>query len=176
LEIQSVGSTQAFSIDWTFAILKNCALAGAKACFSSMVETGKVCAMGLVATAKADEVGYMVELTSCRPHFQPRAMFTDTWLRAITGCHGIFHFMKRMLDTLRSSHCRHWDAMIALKDAICKCKNLLNSLKTGAMAKDKRCCSDNHIKELWHSKKFKQRHAKCLRKRLHQRPKMVFCF
>jgi hypothetical protein len=101
LEIQSVGSTQAFSIDWTFAILKNCALAGAKACFSSMVETGKVRAMGLVATAaKAEEVGYMVEQTRCRPHFQPRAMFTNTWLCAITGCHGIFHFMKRMLDTL----------------------------------------------------------------------------
>jgi hypothetical protein len=183
LEIQSVGSTQVFSIDWTFAVLRNYTLAGAKACFTAMVETGEVCAMGLVATTKVEEVAHMVEQTRrCRPHFQPKAIFTDTWphnqdfwfmiFGAITGCLGIFHFMKRMVDTLRSSHYLYWDAIIALKDAIYQYEqddymNLLNSLKTGTMAKDKHCYSDKEIKELRHSKKWKQRYAKYLRKRLH---------
>jgi hypothetical protein len=182
LEIQSVGSSKVFSIDWTFAVLRNYTLAGAKACFTSMVETGEVCAMGLVGTTKVEEAAHMVEQTRRRPHFRPQAVFTDTWphnqdfwfliFGPIIGCLGIFHFMKRMVDTLRSTHCKYWEAMIALKDSIYEYeiedyKNLLNALKTGKMAKNKRCYSDNEIKELRHSKKFKQRYAKYLRKRLH---------
>jgi hypothetical protein len=182
LEIQSVGSSQVFSIDWTFAVVKNYTLPGAKACFTSMVETGEVCTLGLVATTKVEEIAHLVEQARRRPHFRPQAIFTDTWphnkdfwsmiFGSITGCLGIFHFMKRMMDTLRPHHFRYWDAVIALKEAIYSYEkgdeeNLLQSLKTGTMAKNKKCYSDTEIKELRHSKKFKQRYAKYLRKRLH---------
>jgi hypothetical protein len=181
LEIQSVGCSQVFSIDWTFAVVKNYTLPGAKACFTSMVETGEVCSLGLVSTTKVEEVAHMVEQTRRRPNFKPQAIFTDTWphnndfwfmiFGTITGCLGIFHFMKRMVDTLRPNHHKYWEAMISLKDAIYTYeredyRNLLNSLKTGTMAKDKKRYSDQEIWELRHSKKWKQRYAKYLRKRL----------
>jgi hypothetical protein len=38
------------------------------------------------------------------------------------------------------------------------------------MAQSKKCYTDNEIKELRHSKKFKQRYAKCLRKILNSAP------
>jgi hypothetical protein len=187
LEIQSVGCSKVFAIDWTFAVVKNYILPGATACFTSMVETGEVCALGLVATTKVDEIAHLVEQTRRRPHFKPKAIFTDTWphnqkfwfmiFGPITGCLGIFHFMKRMIDTLRSNHFKYWDAVIALKDAIYRYEsadyqNLYQSLRAGTMAKDKKCYSAAEINELRHSKKWKQRYAKYLRKVLHRAPEI----
>ena len=183
LEIQSVVCSKVFAIDWTFAVTKNYILPGATACFTSMVETGEVCALGLVATTKVDDIAHLVEQTRRRPHFKPKAIFTDTWphnqkfwfmiFGPITDCLGIFHFMKRMVDTLRANHFKYWDALIALKDAIYRYEssdyqNLYQSLRTGTMAKDKKCYTATEINELRHSKKWKQRYAKYLRKVLHR--------
>jgi hypothetical protein len=183
LEIQSVGCSKVVAIDWTFAVVKNYFGAGPKACFTSMNENGEVCTLALVATTKVEEIAHLVEQMRRRPDFRPQAIFTDTWphnqqfwfliFGSITGCLGIFHYMKRMVDTLRTNHCKYWDAIIALKDAIYRYDredyhNLLNALKTGTMAKDKKCYTDGDIKELRHSKKFKQRYAKYLRKFLNR--------
>ena len=183
LEIQSVGCSKVFAIDWTFAVCKNYILPGATACFTSMVETGEVCALGLVATTKVAEIAHLVEQTRRRPNFKPKAIFTDTWphnqkfwfmiFGPITGCLGIFHFMKRMVDTLRSNHFKYWDALIALKKAIYRYETsdyqeLCKSLTTGTMAKDKKCYTPSEIQELRYSKKWKQRYAKYLRKVLHR--------
>jgi hypothetical protein len=91
----------------------------------------------------------------------------------ICGCLGIFHFMKRIVDTLRPNHSKYWDAMIALKDAIYRYETgdyqkLYQALTNGTMAKDKKCYSALEINNLRHSKKFKQRYAKYLRKVLHR--------
>jgi hypothetical protein len=107
LEIQSVGCSKVFSIDWTFEMLKNCFGAeGVKACFTSMVETGEVCTLGLVETAKVGEIAHSVEQTRCCPNFKPQAIFTDTWPASdtfwfmifgpIIGCLRIFHFIRRV--------------------------------------------------------------------------------
>ena len=185
LEIQMVGCLLVFAIDWTFAVIRNYFQSSAKACFTCMNENGEVCNLALVSTTKVEEVAHLVEQTRRRPNFKPKAIFTDTWphnqdfwfmiFGAIKGCLGIFHFMKRIVDTLRPNHHKYWEAMIALKDAIYAYRRedyrkLLCSLKTGTMAKDKKCYTDQEINELRHSKKWKQRYAKFLRKMLNSGP------
>jgi hypothetical protein len=195
LEIQSVGSSKVTAVDHTFAAVGNYDLSKLKdgeriskptAVLTCMNENGEVCIFGLVVTTKIEEGAHLMEQTSRRPHFNPQVIFTDTWpandkfwymiFGHITGCLGIFDFMKRMVDTLRTNHIKCWEAIVALKDAIYRYdqtdyRNLLQSLKTGTMAQSKKCYTDNEeIKELRHSKKFEQRYAKHLRKILNSAP------
>ena len=95
-------------------------------------------------------------------------------VRSIKACLSLFHFMKRMVDTLRTHHCMYWQAIIALKEAIYQYVSdhyeqlLLLSLRNGTIARDKKRYTPEEIKELRHSKKFKQQCAKYLRKVLNR--------
>ena len=71
------------------------------------------CAM-IVSSIQVDEIAHGVMQVSRRSNFKPKAIFTDTWpakeafwlqiFGPIVGVLGIFHFMKRIVDTLRQGH------------------------------------------------------------------------
>jgi hypothetical protein len=181
-EIQSVTTDSVIAIDWTFQICKNYTLgAGAKACFTMCTETGEIAALGIVNSTACSQVSHMLqEIIAKRPTFRPRIIYTDTWPNSrefwtnvfgllLVGRLGLFHLMKRILDTLNSRCALYWQALVEFKSSIYRYNdddeaNLIRVLKNGTMAKDGKCHSDEDIRQLRHSKRWKQRYQEYLRK------------
>jgi hypothetical protein len=111
-EIQSVTVAVLIAIDWTFQVVKNYILPGAKACFTMCTETGEIAALGIVESTAVSQISHMLQqLVEKRSTFRPKVIYTDTWpngetfWRNIFGSHiigrlGFFHLIKRILDTL----------------------------------------------------------------------------
>jgi hypothetical protein len=120
------------------------------------------------------------EIIAKRPTFRPRIIYTDTWPNSrefwtnvfgllLVGRLGLFHLMKRILDTLNSRCALYWQALVEFKSSIYRYNdddeaNLIRVLKNGTMAKDGKCHSDEDIRQLRHSKRWKQRYQEYLRK------------
>ena len=182
-EISSVGCNDLSAIDWTHAVTKNYNIPGAKACFTMNTETSEIAALGLVETTGVDQAAHMIEQVSRRPNFRPKAIVTDTWpanehfwymiFGPIVGCLGIFHFMKRIVDTLNPRNSKYWEALVALKEAIYSYhqldySELIRVMKTGLMRPDGKKLNERDIHDLQRSKRWKQRYGAYLRKMLHK--------
>ncbi len=79
----------------------------------------------------------------------------------IVGCLGIFHFMQRMVKTMRSTHTKYWEAIVALKECVYYYHDddmlkVLKALKNGTMSRKKKKYSTSEIHDLQRSKKWKQ--------------------
>jgi hypothetical protein len=90
----------------------------------------------------------------------------------LIGRLGLFHLMKRILDTLNPRCALYWKAMVEFKASVYRYNdvdeaNLIRQLKNGKMAKDGKCYSDLEIHQLQHSKRWKQRYQEYLRKIFH---------
>jgi hypothetical protein len=126
-EIQSVGTTGAVAIDHTFAVVKNYNVPGAKACFTMMTSTHEIAAAALVGTTSVDQISHLCEqVVRRRDNFQPKVIYTDTWPHNnefwttifgifVVGRLGLFHCMKRIVDTLNPRCCYYWKALWDLK-------------------------------------------------------------
>ena len=79
-EIQSVGTDSMFAQDHTMEVTKNYRKGlGAFAVWDCTTETGEIAAAVIVGTTKAADLAHAAESLSRRPHFNPKAMYSDTW-------------------------------------------------------------------------------------------------
>lgn len=88
----------------------------------------KVLTMVLVTTQSSTSFLHAAECLAHRPNFNPTVHYTDTWpndedlwsrlLPFTRGRLDVFHFMKRILDTLRQRHCDFNQAAAALSKCI----------------------------------------------------------
>ena len=175
------------AIDWTFSICNNYSLKekGATSCFTMNNDAGQIAAAFLVPSTKVGQVAHGVRQVSRRGNFKPKVIATDTWpaklefwyslFGNIVGMLGIFHFIKRITDTLRISHSHFFQALYDLKDCIYQYESadygrLIDVLKKGTMSHSAKPMSHEDIDDLQKSSKWSQRYSRFLRKLLHPAP------
>ena len=183
-EIIGIGCDGLTAIDWTFNVCNNYSLKekGAKACFTMNNDAGQVAAAFLVPSTKVGQVAHGVYQVSQRKNFKPKVIATDLWpakqefwlsiFGNITGMLGIFHFIKRITDTLRISHSHFFRALYDLKDCIYQYDsvdygNLLEVLKKGIMSHSAKPMNHEEIEDLQKTTKWNQRYSRFLRKNLY---------
>jgi hypothetical protein len=183
-EIQNVkiGPCDAIAIDWTFQVVKNYNLPGAKAMFTANVgRTKEVFALALVASTSVSQVSHMlVEILQKRPNFNPSVLYHDTcphnqdFWRMLFGANldvrlGLFHLMHRIVDTLDSKCELYWKGLVSLKKSVYRYDDedlagLLTSLREGSFSRDGMKYSSSQIDDLRHSKRWKERCDPLLKK------------
>jgi hypothetical protein len=188
-EIQSVESRVSIAQDHTMEMIKNYLpsdLGNAKACWTCCNEFGEVAAAVIVKDTKCSQFAHAVEQLARRNNFRPKVMYADTWpnlenfWRLILGFEcvgrlGLFHYLQRIIKTLRDSHCDYRKAIVDLCQSTYNYNEidnlrLLNALKSGTMAKNGHKYTDLEISELQISGVFKRRYDKWLRKTILDTP------
>jgi hypothetical protein len=182
-EIQSVGAEKAVAADHTFQALKNYNLPGAKALFTMNNERGEIVTAAIVPDTKVQSVAHLVEQqVRRRKHFRPNLIYTDTWPhndefwamllgQGLLGRLGLFHLMKRIVDTLNPRCSLYWRAMVDLKACFYKYNSkdeeaLIASMKNGTFDKDGDELNDDAIAKLRRSKEWKSKCDPHLRKEI----------
>jgi hypothetical protein len=185
-EIQNVQIREgdAIAIDWTFQVVKNYNLPGAKAMFTANVgRTKEAFALALVTNTSVSQVSHMlVEIIQKREtHFKPSVLCHDTcphnqdFWRLLFGANlevrllGLFHLLHRIIDTLDAKCELYWKGLVSLKKAVHRCDNndlsgLLTCLREGSFSRDGKRHSATDIDNLRHSKRWKERCNQFLRK------------
>jgi hypothetical protein len=181
VEIQK-GDT--IAIDWTFQVVKNCNLPGAKAMFTANVgRTKEVFALALVANTSVSQVSHMlVEIIQKRgTNFKLSVLCHDTcpynqdFWRRLFGINivvrlGLFHLLHRIVDTLDTKCEMHWKGLVSLKESVCTydeedLSGLLTSLRDGSFSRDGKKHTTADVEVLRHSKRWKERCDPVLKKR-----------
>ena len=80
-ELQSVKCASMIAIDWTFQVIKNYRLPGAKASFTINTDTGEIAALGIVESTKTSQVSHLVRQALNRLTCVPRGLGTDMWTK-----------------------------------------------------------------------------------------------
>jgi len=184
-EMIGIGCDGLTAIDWTFSVCKNYNLRekGAATCFTMNNDAGQVAAAFLVQSTKVCEIAHGVHQVSCRPTFKPKVVATDTWpakkefwlsifATATTGMLGLFHFMKRIVDTLRITNSKFYHALRDLKECIYNHNpddygKLIEVLQNGTMSHGAMPMTHLQIDDLKKTPKWNQRYSRFLRKELH---------
>jgi hypothetical protein len=176
-EIQNVkiGPDDAFALDWTFQVVKNYNLPGAKAMFTANVgRTNEVFALALVSSTSVSQVSHMlVEILKKRENFNPSVLYHDTcphnqdFWRMLFGSNlevrlGLFHLLHRIVDTLDSKCELYWKGLVSLKKIVYRYNDkdlagLHTSLRDGSFSRNGMRYSPTQIDELRHSKRWKER-------------------
>ena len=191
-EMQSVqvrkGEKVAF--DWTFQTVKNYVLKGAKAVFTgNKGSTKEIITALIVPSTKVENISHgLIQSCRQREEFQPNTVYTDTcpnntaFWRQIFGSDieaklGLFHLVHRIVDTLDKHSELYWQCLTDLKQSLYKYEEtdevaLLSALKNGAFPGGK--MTDDEIRDLRHSKKWKQRYSPYLRKIIHAGEKIQY--
>jgi len=96
----------------------------------------------------------------------------------IEGRLGLFHCQQRIISTLRKKHVDYFQAVTDLLAALYVCcsedyENLLSALKDGTLSRKGKKYSSEEMSDMKRSKIFRDRYAKYLRKRLHDKETMV---
>jgi hypothetical protein len=150
-ELQSVQTDVAIAVDHTFAVVSNYNLPGAKAMFTMNTSTSEVAAMALVCNTKAEQISHLVEqMKRRRSNFDPKLIYTDTWPHneefwkmllgfRVVGRLGLFHIMKRIMDTLNNRCHSYWKCVTELKACFYQynkddLEGLLRALKAGTLS------------------------------------------
>jgi hypothetical protein len=168
--------------DHTFDVVKNYVRRlGAFALWDVATETGEIATAVLVTSTKTQEYAHAAEQLIARTAFAPAAMYSDTWpakddfwielLGEDIGRLGLFHFLRRILKTLRQNHKHFHRALTDLLFAIYTFypddyEKLLTALKNGTL--NGKLHSETDIAELQATKKFRQRYNKYLRKEIRE--------
>jgi len=170
-----------FAQDHTFEPIKNYQKTiGAKAAWDAATQTGEIALVVLVPSTKTKDFAHAAQSLLNRSNFNPNIMYSDTWPHKaehwgrlkIKGCLGLFHYQKRIIGTLRKTHCDYFDAITDLLAALYAYypedyEKLLTSLKDGSLSKKKKKYTSNEITAMKGTKQFRDRYAKCLRKQMH---------
>jgi len=181
-EIQAVTCDGIFCQDHTFEPLKNYQKRlGATAAWTCGTSTGEVAAVALVPSTKTEEFAHAAMQLTKRKNFKQTFMCSDTWPNkeafwlslGVQGRLGLFHFEQRIIKTLRKKHIDYMQAITDLLSSLCVChapdyENLLKALKEGTLSPTGKKYTSDEITELKSSRLFRERHAKCLRKVIHE--------
>jgi hypothetical protein len=184
-EMQSVNASgdEKVAFDWTFQTVKNYKIPDAKAVFTgNKGSTNEITALALVPTTAAREISHLLlQSREKREEFIPAVVYTDTcphneaFWKGIFGTYiletklGLFHLLHRIMDTLDPKCELYWKCVVQLRNAIytydVEDENaLLKALKDGSFSKTGEKLSDTDIRDLRHSKRWKQRYSDFLRK------------
>jgi hypothetical protein len=117
-----------FSSDHTFDAAKSFNVLGQNKVWNAATGWLLVLCAILVSTTSASEFLHAAECLAHRAGFKPEVHFTDTWpaemgmwtalLPFTRGRLDVFHWMKRIIDTLRSSHENYKEATAALSRCV----------------------------------------------------------
>ena len=185
-ELQSVkvDKNEKVAFDWTFQTIKNYKLPGAKAIFTgNKGSTNEVVTLAIVPTTAVSQISHLLlQSIKKRQQFSPAVLYTDTcphnesfWKRIFGSCLetklGLFHLLHRIYDTLDPRCDLYWKCLVKLKNAVYTYveedeAGLLAALKDGSFSKTYEKVSDKEIRDLRHSKRWKQRYGDFLRKRI----------
>ena len=182
-EIQSVTCHSGFSFDHSFDLVKNYPRSlGAKAVFNVARNTGEIASTVLVESTKISQAAHAAECLARRPDFRPKVYYSDIFPHgkkfwdllfgpSLKGRLGLFHYMQRIVKTLRDSHIDYGAALRDLRAAIYTYHpddeaRLIVALKQGLLGGKK--LTNNEIAALQSSKLWSQRYACRLRKIIHQ--------
>jgi hypothetical protein len=183
-EIQNVviKKDDAIAIDWTFQVVKNYNVPGAKAMFTANVgRTKEVFALALVSSTSVSQVSHMlVEILQKRANFNPSVLYHDTcphnqdFWSMLFGANldvrlGLFHLLHRIVDTLDTKCELYWKGLVSLKKKVYRYNDddltgLLTCLREGSFSHEGKKYSPAQIEELRHSRRWKQRCDPFLRK------------
>jgi len=178
-EIQGVGCRLSCAEDHTHEVAKNCfrrTETGATALWDIGMDAGEIASAVIVPTTKTSDLSHAATQVSRRSNFNPAASCSDRWPTKeahwailfgdkVVGRLGLFHFIQRILRTMRKRHADHHRALNQLLDAICvrnqhDCERLLQGLKAGTIGGRQR--NDEDIACLKSTKMFRKRHGKHL--------------
>ena len=183
-EMQSVNvsNNEKVAFDWTFQTIKNYNLPDAKAVFTgNKGSTKEIVTLALVPTTAVSQILHLLlQSKEKRKEFDPAVLYTDTcphneaFWKYIFGTYletklGLFHLLHRIMDTLDSKCELYWKSVVKLRNAIYSYfvedeAALLKALKSGSFSKTGERLSDTEIRDLRHSKRWKQRYSEFLRK------------
>jgi hypothetical protein len=189
-EIQNVkiGAGDAIAIDWTFQVVKNYNLPGAKAMFTANVgRTSEVFALALVASTAISQVSHMlVEILQKRENFKPSVLYHDTcphnqdFWRMLFGAQlivrlGLFHLLHRIVDTLDTKCELYFKGLVCLKKSTYRYNDndmgrLLTCLREGTFSRGGKKYSPSEIDDFRHSKRWKERCDPHLKKIIYNDP------
>ena len=182
-EMQSVGTNAFFAQDHTMEMVKNYTKKlGAAAAWDTATETGEIASVVLTGGTGVADIAHAAEQLARRPHFNPVAMYSDTYPAkdafwkilfgaVLTGRLGLYHFQQRIIKTLRQGHIDYHRALREL----CHCiyewepetyQALVQALRAGNMGRDKKPLSDQDILDIEMSKDFRKKYGKFLMKKI----------
>jgi len=191
-ELQSVEvrENELVAIDWTFAVVKNFNLPGAKAMFTmNKGSTKEIVTMAIVNSTSVSQISHLLtQSIKRRTYFQPRALYSDTtphnkafwgllFGQQLTVLLGLFHLLHRITDTIDPKCEKYWQAMVRLKECFYTYQEsdleaLLKALKDGTINNQGIKMTEQEIVRLRESKRWKQRYDTYLRKRM-RTPDMI---
>jgi hypothetical protein len=185
-EMQSVCTDHALIFDHTRAAASSYRqgdMRSVTAIATTMTETGEVPALFATRSTKIREVAHGLEQLARRPMFNPRVLYTDTWPHKdkfwelifgdqLKGRLGLFHFMQRIIRTMRQGHVDYHAAMRDLGCAVYRWEpgtyaKLIKAMKEGTIGHGKKKYTDEEIGALDMTTLFKQRYKKYLMLQFH---------
>ena len=189
-ELQSVkvDASDVVAFDWTHQTLKNYQLPGANALFTgNKGSTREIVSLLIVDSTKASQVAHgIVAARRKRENFRPGVVYTDTcphnltFWRLMFGAEvavrlGLFHLIQRIYRTLDTHSDFFWPCLVELKAAMYSyheqdMSNLLACLKDGSFEPSGKKYTSREIVELQHSKRWNERFAPYLRKKINSAP------
>ncbi len=181
LEIQAVGCSGTMAEDHTFQVTKNYMRGkdgtDAQASWAACNESGEIGSAGFVKTTKMEEAAHYAEQLIRRPHWNPTGVYSDRcpklshfWRLLLgpvfVGVLGLFHFIQRITRTLRTHHIDHSASVGDLLDCIYEYDDedydkLVIALQKGKLGEVR---TAEEIKP--HTKEFRDRYEKYLRKKI----------
>ena len=132
-EIQSVSCSFAAAEDHTHQVTKNYYQRkeiGANALWDIANESGQIASAVLVPTTKLGDLSHAAIQVSKRTNFNPKAIYSDRWpsnkvyweglFPNVEGRLGLFHYVQRIIKTLRKTHTDYYLSITVLLDAVCR--------------------------------------------------------
>jgi hypothetical protein len=161
------------AFDWTFQTTKNYNLPGANAVFTSNKgSTKEIITLALVPTTAVSQISHLLLLKKKRKVYKPAVLYTDTcphneaFGNNMFGTYletklGLFHLLHCIMDSLDPKCELYWKCVMKFRNAIYAYfiedeVTLLKALKDGSLSKTKEKFSDAAIRDLRHSKRWKQ--------------------
>jgi hypothetical protein len=178
-EIQSVGASKATASDHTHEVLKNYRnLGGAKAAWTMANENGELMAVAFVKDTKMASAAHDLEQVIRRPNFATRVHYLDTYPNKwsfyqllfgeeVKGRLGLFHFLNRIIRTLRDRHIDFNQAILDLTECIYMLEpndvfKVERALQSGTL--NGRKYSTNELAALKKEKSWRKNYSKYIRK------------
>jgi len=184
-EIQGVRCNLVFAQDHTHEVTKNYLYKkklGIDGLWDVATETGEIACAVLVPSTKTSDFSHAAKQLSLRDHFNPKAMYSDTWPckssywssllgHEVKGRLGLFHYIQRITRTLRKQHFEYHKSIASLLEAVYYYNDsdhnkLLGALKNGTLSSTGTKFTDDDISEMKGTRLFRQRYDKYLRKEI----------
>jgi len=172
-EIQSVGCNLGYAEDHTHEALKNYRLGSAGAIWDAATETGEIATFVVVPSTKQEDYAHAAEALARRPNFNPRGKWSDICPKGtafFSVLHGedfhqrlgMFHFIKRIVDTMDPLHLDYFQAIRDLEACVWEVDQateaaVKRSLRDGSMNGKKH--SEEEVDAIYYSSAWKDRYS-----------------